>query len=262
MSGPKYGTNAGKLYYDTTSDQSDSRFTKGYGAHVIIGREYTIDFPKSKNDIFIEVSDPILAEKLQESADDEYVMLNLRLNGHVRSCRLSAMESRLFHSAEGISKGAELGECTLAFRAVVEDASGTEWSTTTTIAPTPIPDDFECNCGEFDPACLHGGLGCNACGEKFCRYCGSDGWLDCPETTPGPTTTTKEGDTPKSTTTTTKTTTTEKTIAPPPNGCCNGAEFEPACSGHDQYGGLGCNACGEWNCRFCGHHDWPPCPQH
>ena len=79
-SGPKYGTNGGTIYYDVSHGQlflySQQRYSHGYGAHVIIGEEYSIHGLQWKDDIFVEVSDPILATQLQSSQDTVEKYLN------------------------------------------------------------------------------------------------------------------------------------------------------------------------------------------
>ena len=70
--------------------------------------------------------------------------------------------------ADGVAKGATMSECTIAFRELAEAATGTHVTTTTTLAPTTIPQTGECNCdgAEWEPECASpgtdpfGGLGC------------------------------------------------------------------------------------------------------
>ena len=56
---------------------------------------------------------------------DEYVNLELAMDGFVESCRLSVRESRDWHNADGVGKEAELSECSLAFRTLGYLATGT-----------------------------------------------------------------------------------------------------------------------------------------
>ena len=81
-----------------------------------------------------------------------------------------------------------MSDCSLAFRELGEAVSGTIKTTTTTEAPTTIPENGECACNgaEWEPLCgtpgldEYGGLGCSACGLKYCRYCGHGDWPPCP----------------------------------------------------------------------------------
>lgn len=73
-----------------------------------------------------------------------------------------------------------------------------------------------------------------------------------PPTTPGPGPTTRPPTAPPGPTT-----------KPPPSDCdaCHGSESDDRCyhPETDDFGGLGCNACGRPGCRFCGYDVYPPC---
>lgn len=98
-----------------------------------------------------------------------------------------------------------------------------------------------------DPDCEQGGLGCNALHDPLCRFCGFDAFGECPElptaspaATPAPTVPSNRQECTAS---------------------CLTAEFfvcydDPSCSA----GGLGCNARGDFYCRFCGFGDFDECP--
>ena len=61
--------------------------------------------------------------------------------------------------------------------------------------------------------------------------------------------------------TTQSTTTTVAPEAPDPGGCCGDKTItDNRCNnpGSDPNGGLGCNACGIRNCRFCGFAQFSP----
>ena len=78
------------------------------------------------------------------------------------------MTKHLLAGADGVAKGATMSECSQAFRELGEAATGTIKTTTTTEAPTTIPENGECNCNgaAWEPLCgtpgldQYGGLGC------------------------------------------------------------------------------------------------------
>lgn len=280
---PVGGTNAGHIWYDHSHGSSghvDHKYTKGYGMHVVLGETYRISDLQWKDDIFFQLSDPELADALGNA--DEYVNLELEMDGFVESCRLSVRESRDWHNADGVGKEAELSECSLAFRTLGYLATGTHKTTTTTKAPTTPPPTGDCSkCGgaEWDVRCEHGGVGCSACGVKYCRFCGGSPPYDiacptqAPTTTSSSTTTTTSSNsggsstattqsTATTTTTTIKTTTTTKEPEYDCNQVCGGNTFydERCWTSSDPHGGLGCNACNKPKCRICGGSPYIACP--
>lgn len=98
-----------------------------------------------------------------------------------------------------------------------------------------------------DPECEFGGLGCNALDDPLCRFCGFADFLDCntgptpvPVPTPPPT---------------------GSPAREPCDGWCLDSEDtpcfdDPTC----QSGGIGCNAGGDFYCRFCGFELFVDCP--
>ena len=293
--GPSYGSNAGHL---TFTDKGESgRFNKkirnsGYGIYLIVGETYVISGLQWISDVYFIFSDQEIAAASGDLLEEEYVNLVLEMEGQNRSCRVSAAESRLFVSQNGIARGAQRGDCTEQFWQLAVDVGFTTTTTTTTTATTPEWHECPCsNDAHFDTRCISGadpfgGLGCNMCGLPACRICGVGIYPDCPE----PPSTTEPGST-LSTTSSTPLTQTE-----PPHCECGGAQYDETCSeddadhegcgacgldncrlpvveccgetkwdvrcwsGADPHGGLGCNACGIPQCRICGTGIYPPCP--
>ena len=192
LSGPTFGANGGKIHFDNsfgTMLYSPLIREAGYGAHVIVGEEYTIEDLSWIDDIYFVFSDPVMADAAGHPRQDEFVRLNLKMGNNTRQCTVSAAEPRLFISQDGVANGAARGNCTLEFYQLAKDAgfTTTEGATiTTTIATTVEPHDCPCTdlasfdgrCGPNDP---HGGLGCNACGIPTCRMCGHNIYPDCIE---------------------------------------------------------------------------------
>lgn len=272
---PVLGNNGGILHYEIDQNHVPSH-TKllggGYAANVVIGEEYTLEgLHWVGEDIVVEVSEPFLAEHFGVDKDKEGIFFTLKVtDGKTISCFPNAGESRKFHGSDHIDQRAlrsnNMGECSVKFREIAGEA----------LKPTmpTIPPSGDCGCpgAEYDESCAGGGIGCSACGKDFCRYCGGNGFPPCKygSTTQGlPTTTEQHPTQPTQSSTqsseptqTNPSSTTKPTTAPPNPGCgCDSAEYDSRCSdpSNDPFGGLGCSACGEKNCRFCGNTPFPDC---
>ena len=64
-----------------------------------------------------------LVKDLGEAPSQEFVTLNLQINGHSERCKVLVTDGRDFQGADGVSKGAAPSDCTLAFRPKVEKFS-------------------------------------------------------------------------------------------------------------------------------------------
>lgn len=98
-----------------------------------------------------------------------------------------------------------------------------------------------------DPDCEDGGLGCNALNDPLCRFCGFDGFVECDfgpsesaEPTPAPTSSPDR----------------EVCTA----SCLTSRYFTCFDDSTCRVGGLGCNARGDFFCRFCGFDEFVECP--
>ena len=245
---PVHGTNGGLLYWDGERRQPfPAKWEGGYGAQVVVGEEYTLEglswAAGDLKDIIVEVSDPV-----GTAGEEEGIVLTLRTtDGREATCRPHAGESRRFHSSLGISAGAPLGVCGLAFHGLFAPLpTPTIHPTTPTTTTRPPPGT--CDCGaEWDWRCHDpstdplGGLGCMGCGVQECRVCGGDPYPPCSSTTMG------------DTSTSTSMSGSSTTTSPPPGDCssCPNSVWHHGCldCSSDPWGCWGCNACGLLACR-------------
>ncbi|CAM9869891.1 unnamed protein product, partial [Choristocarpus tenellus] len=102
-----------------------------------------------------------------------------------------------------------------------------------------------------DESCEDGGLGCAAFGDQLCRFCGFADFDSCPSTepTPAPAPTSTQSVMP-----------TEVPRVVCSSSCLTSATQRCYDDSTCIVGGLGCNADGDFYCRFCGFNGFLDCP--
>lgn len=100
-----------------------------------------------------------------------------------------------------------------------------------------------------DPACDSGGLGCNALNDQLCRFCGFSDFVECG---------TGLGPTPAPVPTPAPTSPPDRQVCS--SSCLQATYFTCFDDSSCRIGGLGCNARGDFFCRFCGFGEFIACP--
>lgn len=100
-----------------------------------------------------------------------------------------------------------------------------------------------------DPGCEGGGLGCNALNDQLCRFCGFSDFVDCG---------TGLGPTPAPIPTPSPTSPPDRQVCA--SSCLEATYFTCFDDSTCRIGGLGCNARGDFFCRFCGFGEFITCP--
>ena len=112
--------NAGNLLFSNSTnswEESDPEFflTTGYSMWVQTGQTYNLTGLEWKGDIYFAFSDIELPRAEGIDPTDEYVDLNLHLNGLTRTCRIDAGHPRKWLTSKGIGFNYDLSACTMAF---------------------------------------------------------------------------------------------------------------------------------------------------
>lgn len=286
MAPPVHGKNAGILHHDhsvflphVNADTKRNKIYQGYGANVVLEENYIIEGLKwLDEDIVIEVSDPSVPQAFGRSPSEEFITLTLVLtNGRSTTCKPHAGESRKWHSSEGVYYQAlsteNAGDCTLKFRKLaappgwepdIPDPNEQFLIEECNIPCTNAREDKRCAEPSYDPL---GGLGCMACGQDNCRLCGFGVFPDCgSSSTPNPdeASTTDQDQTPTTEDVVETTTGSGESELTEQCSCtteCQRARKDTRCEdpNSDPFGGLGCNACGCEQCRYCGFDGYPEC---
>lgn len=100
-----------------------------------------------------------------------------------------------------------------------------------------------------DPGCEGGGLGCNALNDQLCRFCGFSDFVECG---------TGLGPTPAPVPTPSPTSPPDREVCS--SSCLEATYFTCFDDSTCRIGGLGCNARGDFFCRFCGFGEFIACP--